>query len=170
MPTCFVYSDNITFMFRRCKGILCIYIYIIFLIKAAHTVLGWNWDLSLSIQNAKLANFVMPTDIMNQFLRNYLSRFSTETLSTGLNLSYGAGGVGHGYIYDDFQHQHIKVRSHTSVDNFSKWCNSKPLTCTKRQKEDNVFQNGGTTLSILSYNQKYFECYICMQDFLILNA
>ena len=107
---------------------------------------------------------------MKQLLRNYLSRISVETLSIGLNLSYGPGRVGHGYIYYDFQHQYIKLRSHTSVDDFSEWCNSKPLTCSKRQKDDNVFQNGGTTLLILSYNQKYFESYICMQDFLILNT
>jgi hypothetical protein len=85
--------------------------------------------------------FVMPTDIMNQFLRNYLSRFSTEMLSVSLNLSYGPGGVRHGYIYYDFQHQYIKLRSYTSVEDFSEWCNSKPLTCSKRQKEDNVFQS-----------------------------
>ena len=33
------------------------YAYIFLLKKAAHTVLGWNWDLSLSDQNAKLANY-----------------------------------------------------------------------------------------------------------------
>jgi len=41
---------------RSEDGRVC-YAYIYFLIKTAHTVLGWNWNLSLSVQNAKLANY-----------------------------------------------------------------------------------------------------------------
>ena len=77
-PTCLHVLGRGTAL-HLCSGdgrVLYIYIYF-FLIKAAHMVLGWNWDWSLSDQNAKLANFCNA----NRYCEPVLKKLLVQVLS-----------------------------------------------------------------------------------------